>query len=959
MMPVPDPQTLGYPIPSVTNKGLTALTRVFAQVSRDLQRASPGASDQAIDAALRSIGTALGADRAYVFETKDTVFIRNTHEWCAPKVAPMKDSLQHVPFTTGAVFWDRFREFGSVQITDVTALLPGNELHQVLEDQQITALVAAPFWRKGEIIGFVGLDFTKGPRDILSAEDNLLRSFAAQIGMLRNLTLSERVAQRLDTELARIRSQLSAAVAALPELLVETDHQGIIMGFHQSTPLTFAATPQEVIGQPPENVLPPHLAAIVRKAMREVDLFGWSQSHSYWVDTPAARKWYSLYATTRDLRAPGKEHGYLFVVRDITNAQLQNQQVRQLVQVAEQATNLIMLTDAQRKIRWMNPAALKRTGYSLAQAEGLRPSEVLHLADASPDIIDELCETLNNGHPIAREVRAQTLSGIVYWLDLNVQPLRDSEGVIEGYMVIASDTTSHKQAEARLLHERSHVMSASQEGMAIIRPNGRLSYLNTTLRKFLNVADDATLEAMMWTDITPPELTERMTSILPVLLSTGTWEGEFARRNPDGSVNHFAITLIVQDDTSTLAILRNITERKKAVQEQVRLRERLQRAQSHQLGAQLAAGMAHDFANVLATISSSVETLAQQVGTNAHTTIHRIKAATEEARALARGLTRLESARPSAITQPLAPILSAATDLLQPGLDGSIRLIPDFSDRGLCIHGDRMELMQVVLNLLLNARDACRRRLEVEPSSAAILTLSAYSCDDSKLPVVPDVGATLIGVKYAVIEVSDTGDGIDQKMRRSIFTPYLTTKEETGAGLGLAVVADIVKARGAALQVLENDPNGTQIRVYWPIAEIKGSALAASETPLANTNILLVDNDDTLLQSLSDLLVRAGAEVASCVDPADALDAITQSPQDWDLVVTDFDMGATNGVTLAQQMHAEREDLPIILMTGNSELHFATKSVQDEFAATLRKPISPSVLISVLLAAKLRSQRHI
>jgi PAS domain S-box-containing protein len=958
-MPPPEQLKRPYPVPAITHKGSAALTRVFAQTSRELQRAAPLDSDRAIEAALASIGAALGADRAYVFETLDTVFIRNTHEWCADGIVPMREALQHVPFDTGALFWDRFRELGSIQISDVSALLSGSELHQALAEQNITALIAAPFWRDGDIIGFVGLDFTKGPRLFTADEDNLLRGFAPQIGMLRAVALAERNAGRLENELSRVRSQLSATVAALPELLVETDHDGVIVGFHQSTPLTFAATPQEVIGQPPESVLPPHLAEITRKAMREVDLFGWSQSHSYWVNTPAGRKWYSLYATTRDLKAPSRDHGYLFVVRDVTDAQLQDRQIRQLARVAEQATNLIMLTDAERKIRWMNPAALIRTGYSLAEAEGLRPSEVLHLAEASPDLINELCETLDRGHSIACEVRARTLEGVFYWLDLNVQPLRDSEGRIEGYMVIAVDTTIHKQAEARLLHERRHVMSASHEGMAIIRPNGRLSYINDSLRSFLKIGQDACLEAMMWTDITPAELTERMPSILPVLLSTGTWEGEFSQPSSDGGFDHFAITLSVQDDTSTLAIVRNVTERKKAEQEQAKLRERLQRAQSHQLGSQLAAGMAHDFANVLATISASVESLATQANHDALGTIKRIRAATDEARSLARGLTRLDSARPSTITQPLAPILCSAAELLQPGLDGTIRLELDFPDSGLFVHGDRMELMQVVLNLLLNARDACRHSLQQEPENPAILTLGARACGQSDWPIAPDIGTLLTGVDYIAIDVADTGNGIDPDLRSAIFVPYLTTKGDAGAGLGLAVVADIVQSRGAALQILDNGVRGTRIRVFWPSSNIDISDLASSDTPLANTNILLVDNDDTLLQTMSGLLVRAGAEVASCVEPDDALDAITQAPQEWDLVVTDFDMGGFTGVELAQKMHAQREDLPIILMTGNSELHFATKSVQDEFVATLRKPISASVLISVLLAAKLRSQRHI
>ena len=222
----------------------------------------------------------------------------------------------------------------------------------------------------------------------------------------------------------------------------------------------------------------------------------------------------------------------------------------------------------------------------------------------------------------------------------------------------------------------------------------------------------------------------------------------------------------------------------------------------------------------------------------------------------------------------------------------------------------------------------------------------------------PDLGVLLPGIAYVVIEIADCGNGIDPDLRDSIFLPYHSTKGDAGAGLGLAVVADIVKTRGAALQFMGNHPKGTRVQVFWPCTPITAQQTTDTSTPLANTTILLVDNDDTVLQDLSKTLVRAGAEVASCVDPVDAIDAVTQSPTDWDLVLTDHDMGALSGTDLARSMHEQREDLPIILMTGNSELHLATRSAHPDFAATLRKPICPTVLISVLLAAKLRSQRH-
>lgn len=944
---------------SVAERGLAALTRVFATAARDLQRCAPLEHDQTVNVVLAHVGRAMGAGRAYVFEVVDTVMVRNTHEWCAPGVTALIDDMQHLPYTLGAPLWDRLRDHGSIQINDVSLLLATSEFRQMLDEQDVTALIAAPFWRNGDMIGFVGLDYLAGPRDFTAEEDNLMRGLAAQMGLLRALAATEREARRLQNDLARANSRLSATVAALPELLVETDHTGLITGFQQSSPLTFAATPQEVIGQMPEAVLPVHLAAICRKAMKEVALFGWSQSHRYTLETPLGPKWYTLYATARQQPNGDAPRGYLFVVRDITHAERQNRQVRQLVRVAELSSNLIMLTDEDRRIRWMNPAAVVRTGYDTRDVDGLRPSEILHLAQASPDSVEELCQTLQSGHAIHRELQAQSRDGVPYWLDLTVQPLHDSSGDVEGYMVVGIDTTSHKLAEARLVHERSHAMTASHEGIAIIRPNGRLSYANPALRGFLDIAEDARLDMLMWTDVAPPDLTARMTDILPILMSDGMWEGEFTRQTPDGVYHFFAITLVVQEDTSTLALLRNITLRKQAEQDQAILREQLQKAQGRQLGVQLAAGLAHDFANVLGTISTATEMLAQQTGQDAAQTIARIDSATQEARDLAKSLTRLEAARPCAAPLALAPILQQAADLLRPGLDVPMRLDVDLPAPQVMVHADRMELMQLVLNLLLNARDACRDGLAHAVDGPKTLSLAARPCPRAALPASFDLGAIMADTEYVLIEITDCGPGIPEELRASVFTPYVTTKSDTGAGLGLAVVADIVTTRNAALRFVPNPPRGTRVQIFWPCTPMAGLDDAQSAQPLADTNILIVDNDDLVLQTLSDILVRAGAEVASCIGPADALDAVTQSPADWDIVLTDYDMGQMTGLDLAQAMHAQREDLPIILMTGNSELHFATKSVQTELAATLRKPINATVLKSVLLAAKLRSERYI
>ena len=202
----------------------------------------------------------------------------------------------------------------------------------------------------------------------------------------------------------------------------------------------------------------------------------------------------------------------------------------------------------------------------------------------------------------------------------------------------------------------------------------------------------------------------------------------------------------------------------------------MQKAQARELGAQLAAGLAHDFANVLATISGSVDQLAPQVKPKALPVIDRIRNATQQARELARSLTRLETARPEATSQALAPILRQAVDLLTPGLEAPVQLVLDMPDDALTVHGDRMELMQLVLNLALNARDACRASLERDPDQAGTIHLHAAPCPENDLPPHVDLGRLLPDIPYALIELRDCGDGIPDELRHSLFAPLCQFK---------------------------------------------------------------------------------------------------------------------------------------------------------------------------------------
>ncbi|MDD7971098.1 PAS domain-containing protein [Roseinatronobacter alkalisoli] len=931
------------------------LVKAFADAQNLLHRCGPEYTDRTIMAALQSLAQAMGADRAYVFRIRDAVSVDNTHEWCADGIAPLKAQLQRLPYETGDPFWQAFRGSGQAFQVDIRTVPVNTAFRQLLEEQEIRSLIASSLWSEGEIIGLVGLDFVRTHRQFTELEGSLMHAFAASLGLALNLADQARAHDRAQSELQLERARVTAMVSALPELLVETDNDGTIIGFNQSDPLVFALNPDEVIGRPPERVLPPRVAGIVRNAMKEVDHFGWSRSIPYTLSFPDGEKRFTLTATKRQGDHPRKPHGYLFVVRDVTESYLQDKQIRQLGRVAELSTNLIMLTDKNRGITWMNPACVARTGYSLSMALSRRPSDILHLYESAPDIAGDICNALDNGQGINTELQAHSRRGMSYWLDLNVQPLRSPEGHVLGYMVVGVDITSHKLAEARALRDKAHAMEATHEGIAILNPDGRFSYLNHAIRQVLRLPLDADVSALHWHELIPADHMAKLTTILSELTCQGYWSGEIMLPDAAGRDAWYDLSMSVQDDSSIFLIMRNITARKLAKTERERLRTQLQIAQSRQLMSQLAGGLAHDFANILAVIVGSVDMLQPRADADIAPGLARIRAAGRQGQALVANLMQLGKVKPTECMVDLQELLRQSVELVRPALGNGIAVAMECDNGAGVALADTTEMMQVLINLIMNATDAIGQKASAGGCITLRLTAHDHLAPQSDL----EVGSISAGQPYAVIDISDTGTGISPDRRAEVFKPYFTTKRGEGTGLGLAIVAHVVASRGWGLKVLDAAGGGTIMRLYLPapvrpapavLTDAAGPAQVSTQS-LAGRNVLLVHEDDSVLQSLAEILSAAAAEVASSTDPSDALNAVREDPTAWDTVILDGGRRQVDGLDILQELAELNCKLQILLLTDPKELHFANDLDMGAATAFLPKPFSGAELIAVLARA--------
>ena len=942
----------------LTTDELLAMSAEFAR-AQGLLQSRIGPISPILDDILEIIGKAGKADRAYLFMVRDAAFIQNTHEWSRPGVAPMRDELQQVPLSVGERVWSAMRCNGVFLCPDVSAMACGSEFRQILVDQHIQALILAPLWNGQALRGFIGLDYVCKTHHFNELEQNLIVGFAATLDLALRNEEKQSLNYRLSGDLETLRGRMAAMVAGLPELLVETDTRGIITAFHQSNPRSFDLQPEDVIGKPPEAIVPDSVARVVRVAMAEARESGWSETRSYSLHVEGERRRFGLHVSARRDRPDAPVSGFVHVVRDITQSYEQDNLIRRLVRVVEHTSNMIFLADAEGFITWMNPAAMDRTGVSLEQAAGKQPTDILRLGQSNPEVLDDICATLAGGAEVREEVRAIDKHGAPYWVSLNMRPLYGPDGRWEAFMVVATDITRHKLAEARAMRDRICVFDASRDGICISQADGRLTYMNPVLRAMLGVAQDTQIETHYWHDFTPDYFNEHVPRILPQLYATGHWDGEVVLSVPDLPERTLELSISVQDDASFLTISREVTARKQAEKDQALLREQLQIAQSRQLVAQLAGGLAHDVANVLSVVAHGAEALKRDATPLALENISRIEAATEQAQSLVRNLTRLDQRRQDRVALDLPQVLREGAALIRPSLAQGTSLTLTMPETGLQILGDKTSAMQVVLNLMLNARDALnsvrvgrkdqKGRISVRLSQAPVRDSIKQS----------DFGVILAGQPYALIEISDTGPGIAESQRDHILQPYFTTKGQKGSGLGLAIVGDILLQNDAALTVRSSPAAGTTMQVYWPLAPEdhvpSGAAPVTCSEPLAGMRVLLVDNDDAALMQLERMLAAAGAETASCIDPREAIAAVAAAPDEWDAVVTDHQMGAMTGIDLAFKLSAIRDSLPVILVTGGNRLYVSAFLGQSKVALTLRKPVSGSVLVSVLFDLKLRN----
>ncbi len=479
-----------------------------------------------------------------------------------------------------------------------------------------------------------------------------------------------------------------------------------------------------------------------------------------------------------------------------------------------------------------------------------------------------------------------------------------------------------KQIRLHQAVERSEAelrsIAANADGMVIVDLHGDVRFANRAAEQLLGLSGDDTSPRPFGHPVLPGRRSQ-----IPIL-----------NRGRDGVAEMEVVETEWEGEPAYLASLRDITEQR-------RLEANLRQAQKMAVVGRLAGGVAHDFNNLLTAMMGHVELIRHELGTDhpVAPSVLGVQDAIDRATRVAAqvlAFSRKQVVAPRAMDlnrqiRRIAPLLEQACG---EEVELKLRLRPNVS----AVHADPVQVEQILMNLVVNARDAIEGRGTVEVDTAV------RTVDGTEIYVPKGITAG----PWVVLGVRDTGYGMGSDTLEQIFEPFFTTKKEgQGLGLGLSTVHDIVRKSGGHLQVQTQVGEGTSFTIWLPPCDEKPvheeSSAELQTLPRGQETILVADDEPALRALLVGCLRDAGYQVIEATDGKDAFGAARGRAVD--LLLTDVRMPGMNGRELDQALREEDPDLKTIFMSGYSEDILTPDGVLGAGVEFIAKPFRLSSLL--------------
>lgn len=652
---------------------------------------------------------------------------------------------------------------------------------------------------------------------------------------------------------------------------------------------------------------------------------------------------FSCEITTSPLNdADGRVSGLLLVCRDVTARRQAEEALRSSEQkyrtVFESANDPIFVFDpATEIILEANSKAFESYGFSPHELIGLSLKSLSLNVEKGEMAIRRTLETGNLKDFETVHVRKDGTSAN-FLVNASVIEYKGTTAILS----INRDITERKRSD-EVLRLQSAALQTAANAIVITDHTGRIVYVNSAFSSLTGYSASEALGKnpnILRSGEQPPEFYE---NLWRTIKSGNIWKGEIINRRKDGSLYTEEMTIApvltdLLEITHFVAIKTDTTDRKI-------LQDQLIQAQKMEAIGTLAGGIAHDFNNILGiimghlSVMTRVDSNAAVISTSAETIMKAVQRGSNLVHQI------LTFARKTEVSLQPVEINGAVVEvakMLEGTFPKTIEITKELDENSLIVSGDHTQLIQAILNLCINSRDAMEGANGSKLGSGK-LTLRTGKISGTQLRL---RFSDAIYSEYVTVTVSDTGSGFDLEIKKKIFEPFFTTKGGgKGTGLGLAVVYGVVRSHHGFVDVESQVGIGTTFIIYLPALARFINPRPTSETEShpavrGSERILLIEDEPGLREFLIDILEENGYKVLTASDGAEGIDLFLKHHNEISLVLSDLGLPKVDGEKVFEAMKLRDPDVKVILSSGYLEPQLKSDLIHSGIKGFLQKPYS-------------------